>query len=276
MRLPATVGRADRGHPIAPGAALRHDLEHDRSRERPYIPFMLKLLPFLVMLVGLLVWIRLQAALSGSGLRRQSRPLAQRNLELLVARIAHAAGVEHVRVRVLPAEIINGLATPSGEVYVTQGLVQAATSGKVTGAEFASVVAHELGHLALGHTKRRTVDVMAAQAATLVVGGLIARLIPVVGWYFARWLSSLFVATLSRKDEFEADAYATALMMRAGLGAEPQAAMLEKLPTLMPAGITADPGARESWLASHPPIAERAAAIRANGRHWSGQAARPG
>ena len=132
------------------------------------------------------------------------------------------------------------------------------------------MVAHELGHLALGHTKRRMLDVSVAQAGVVILGGLLARLIPIVGWYLANLLTGLFVARLSQRDEFEADAYATALMLKAGYGAAPQAAMLEKLEGLLPAGMTAQ---QSSWLASHPPVAERAAAIRENAARWSGEAA---
>ncbi|MEM1343345.1 MAG: M48 family metallopeptidase [Pseudomonadota bacterium] len=225
---------------------------------------LIKLLPFLLIAVGLYAWVRVQAWASGRNLRRQSRPLANDRLERLVAQLAETAGVDQIRVRVLDQAMINGLATPGGEIYVTSGLVREVQRGRVSADEFASVVAHELGHLALGHTRRRIIEVTGAQAATLIVGGLLARLIPVVGWYLARFISNFFVASLSRKDEFEADRYATALMLRAGLGAEPQARMLEKLEELAPGAHTY----AVSWLASHPPVAERARAIRENAGRW--------
>ncbi|MEM0945056.1 MAG: M48 family metalloprotease, partial [Pseudomonadota bacterium] len=75
---------------------------------------------------------------------------------------------------------------------------------------------------------------------------------------------SLITAGLSRRDEFEADAYATALMIRSGLGAEAQARMLEKLTELVPGSKAAS----ASWLASHPPVDERARAIRANAARY--------
>ena len=43
----------------------------------------------------------------------------------------------------------------------------------------------------------------------------IGRLVPLIGWQLAAMLSRLAVSGLSRKDEFEADAYATALMLKA-------------------------------------------------------------
>lgn len=225
----------------------------------------------LLLLIGLpLVWWHISAKLQGKGLRRQSHPLKNDALEGLVRRLGRAAGVERVGVRVLPAPIINGMATPDGSIYVTRGLVEQVRKGRVSADEFASVVAHELGHLALGHTKRRAIDLAAAQAVSLVVGGLLARMIPVIGWHVARALSTLFVSKLSRNDEFEADAYATALMIKAGLGAEPQARMLEKLEHLSPGARQPDGPA--SWLASHPPVRDRAAAIRENARRWEGAA----
>ncbi|MEL6475736.1 MAG: M48 family metalloprotease [Pseudomonadota bacterium] len=220
------------------------------------------LLPVLMVMV---IW-RVSAVLSGRTLRQQSRPLRNDEVDMALRRLSHAAGVDQIDLRVLDQEMVNGLVTPSGEIYVTRGLVQQYQRGRIKLAEFASVIAHEMGHLANGHTKRRMWDVAAAQLITVIIGGLIARLIPFVGIYLARWIGSLFVARLSRKDEFEADAYATALMIKAGFGAEPQARMLEKL-------IEITPGAEahgKSWLASHPPVAERAKAIRANATRWEG------
>lgn len=220
---------------------------------------------FLLMpvLLALVLW-NVSALTSGKALRRESRPLRNDEAERAFRRLSHAAGVDQIQVRVLEQEAVNGLVTPSGDIYVTRGLVDKYRAGKVTLAEFVSVIAHELGHLAHGHTKRRVWDVAIAQAITTILGGVLARFIPYVGFYLARWLGSIFVARLSRKDEFEADAYATALMIRAGFGAEPQARMLEKLLTLVP-GIERS---RRSWMASHPPVEDRAKAIRANAEHW--------
>ena len=229
---------------------------------------LVKILPILLLVGVIYLSMRLSNALSGGRLRRQSRPLKNDKLERLLQRLAHTAGIDHVRVRVLEAEPINGLATPDGDIYVTRGLVGAVQRGRVSAEEFASVIAHELGHLALGHTRRRMMDVMGAQAVTMILGGLLARFVPFVGWHIARMLSNVFVARLSRADEFEADRYATALMMRSGLGAEPQARMLEKLGRLTPgAQAPADDGPA-GWLASHPPVTERARAIRANAERW--------
>lgn len=226
---------------------------------------MIKLMPLILLGLGFFLLVQISAWAQGRNLRRNSRPLHNDQTEALLRRLADAAGVDKIEVRVLEQPMINGLATPSGEIYVTRGLFQQVQKGRITGPEFASVVAHELGHLALGHARRRMVDVAGAQAVHMLLGGLLSRFIPVVGWYVARWLSGFFIASLSRRDEFEADRYATAVMMKSGLGAEAQARMLEKLNDLMPG---ANP-AGASWLASHPPVPQRAEKIRANAERWN-------
>ena len=188
-------------------------------------------------------------------------------MQALFGKLARAAGIDRVEVLVLPDRNPNGLATASGDIYVTQGFVDAFHKGEVTAQELASVAAHELGHLALGHMKRRIIQMGGTQAAHMVLGSILGRVIPYFGAYISGWLLNLVVARLSRKDEFEADAYATALMIRSGLGAEPQARLLEKLPALIPGA-----GDARSWLSSHPPTDERAAAIRENAVRWQDHA----
>lgn len=200
-------------------------------------------------------------------LSEKSRPLEDPVLGKYLARLADAAGVPAVDVRVFDEPMINGLATPDGEIFITSGLFQKYLKRQIGAAEIASVVAHELGHVALGHTKRRMIDVTGARMAHIVLGSILARFIPFIGWWIAAWVASLFVATLSRGDEFDADRYGAALMMKAGLGTEPQATMLEKLTTLIP-GAKAEPPA---WLASHPPVPERARRIRALGAGWESE-----
>jgi putative metalloprotease len=225
---------------------------------------MLKLLLPLLLVAAAVVAFKLRARMSAQGLRRRSRPLQNDQIDALLRRLARAAGIERVEVRLLPERSINGLATDTGEIYVTQGLFDAFRAGTITARELSSVAAHELGHLALGHMRRRMVEVAGRQAALVLLGGILGRFVPYFGWMAVAWLLGVVTARLSRRDEFEADAYATALMVRSGLGAEHQARMLEKLPGLIPGSAAL----ATSWLASHPPVEERAAAIRANARRW--------
>ncbi|MCL5775664.1 M48 family metalloprotease [Limibaculum sp. FT325] len=230
---------------------------------------MIKLLPILLLIVAVLAIFRYNVWRMGRALRRQSRPLHHDQLDKMLGRLAEAAGIDGIEVRLLENPMPNGLATPEGEIYLTSGLFRHFQSGRLGVHEVASVIAHELGHLALGHTRRRMIDMAGAQTAQIILGGILARFIGILGWYASQFLVSLFIARISRGDEFEADAYATALMMRAGLGAEPQARMLEKLEQILPQNLMAQ---QTSWLASHPPVAERTAAIRANAARWGERA----
>ena len=71
-------------------------------------------------------------------------------------------------------------------------------------------------------------------------------------------------ARLSRKDEYEADAYASALLVKAGIGTAPQKSLFAKLDALT-GRMGAGPPA---WLVSHPATDQRIAAIEANERKW--------
>ena len=49
-----------------------------------------------------------------------------------------------LKVFVLNEKQINGLVTPNGNIYITQGFINQYKSGKVSGVELTSVIAHEL------------------------------------------------------------------------------------------------------------------------------------
>jgi len=61
---------------------------------------------------------------------------------------------------------------------------------------------------------------------------------------------------LSRRDEYEADAFAVALMQRSGFDPRASVTLLEKLDRL-----SDGQGAPIAWLASHPPNEKRIAAV---------------
>jgi len=82
--------------------------------------------------------------------------------------------------------------------------------------------------------------------------------------WLANLLTSMLAARLSRQDEYEADAYASALLTKAGIGTGPQKALFEKLEKLSGAK-----GAQPlAWMMSHPKTADRIAAIEANEVKW--------
>ena len=86
-----------------------------------------------------------------------------------------------LQVFVLNEKQINGLVTPNGNIYITQGFIKQYKLGKVSGVELTSVIAHELGHLALGHTKKRLITFSAISAISMVISTILSRLLPYIG-----------------------------------------------------------------------------------------------
>jgi putative metalloprotease len=196
-----------------------------------------------------------------------STPLSDPRLEAVFARLARALELPALRVHVYETDAINGLAAPDGRIFLTRGLLRRHAAGAFTAEELASVVAHELGHVALGHSRRRMIDFTGQNAIRTALALILGRFVPIVGVALANLIVGALGAHLSRRDEYEADAYAAALMTKAGLGAEPQASLLAKLDRT--AGLGGGPPV---WLASHPPSADRIAAIRRLTQGWAGRA----
>ncbi len=149
------------------------------------------------------------------------------------------------------------MAAPDGRIFLTRGFYQKFIDGAVTAEELGSVIAHELGHVALGHTRRRMIDFSGQNALRTALGLVLSRFIPGLGVYVAGFLTTLLAARMSRSDEYEADAYAAALLTRAGIGTGPQKTLLRKLGALT--GVPG--GAAPAWLMSHPKTDARIAAI---------------
>lgn len=212
---------------------------------------------------GLVMWM-----FSAWRLKRQmdetSTPLRDAGLEVELASMADVLGVERIAVHVHEVEPVNGMAAPDGRIFLTRGFLNRYRAGDVTAAELASVVAHELGHVALGHSRRRLIDFSGQNAIRVVLAGILGRFLPGIGLWLANALASMVAARLSRQDEYEADAYASALLVQAGIGTQPQKDMFRKLEALSGMKGRGAP----AWLMSHPKTAERIAAIEANETKW--------
>ncbi|MEM6386777.1 MAG: M48 family metallopeptidase, partial [Pseudomonadota bacterium] len=162
-------------------------------------------------------------------------------------------------------EPVNGLAAPDGRIFLTRGFYQKYRQGEVTGEELASVIAHELGHVALGHSRRRMIDFSGQNAIRAALAMVLGRFLPGVGVYVANVLTSLIAARLSRNDEYEADAYASALLVKSGIGTAPQKSLFRKLENLTGMRGMGMP----VWLMSHPKVEERIAAIEKLEARWA-------
>ena len=202
------------------------------------------------------------ATSAGHALRALTH-LASRAEPIPAAHLARALDLPRIRVHLHEAEPVNGFAAPDGRIFLTRGFYRKFHAGAVTAEELGSVIAHELGHVALGHSRRRMIDFSGQNAIRLALGPILNRVIPGLGAMIAGALASLVAARLSRQDEYEADAYAAALLTRAGIGTGPQKALFAKLSALTGGGR-----AGPAWLMSHPETALRIRAIEALETKW--------
>lgn len=198
-------------------------------------------------------------------LDQKSTTMKDPTLEALCLDMAACLDVPHIKVHIYEIDPVNGLAAPDGRIFITRGFFDKYRKGQVTAPEMASVIAHELGHVALGHSRRRVIDFSGQNALRVALSMVLSRIIPGIGVYIAAFLTSLLAAKISRSDEYAADEYASALLTKSGIGTQGQKSLFQKLDTLTGAG-----GRPLAWTASHPKTQERIAAIEANEEKWHG------
>ncbi len=226
---------------------------------------MFKFTPIFLAVLYALVMYRFSAWRTARELDARSTELADPLLKTLTDRMAQALDIERIRVHIYEIEPVNGLAAPDGRIFITRGFFNKYRAGEVSSDELASVIAHELGHVALGHSRRRMIDFSGQNALRTALAMVLSRFLPGVGVMIANALTTLLAARLSRSDEYEADAYASALLVKAGIGTGPQKSLFGKLEALTKTNM----GAMPAWLMSHPKTTERIAAIEKLEARWS-------
>ncbi|MBT4228700.1 MAG: M48 family metallopeptidase [Rhodobacteraceae bacterium] len=225
---------------------------------------MLRFSPILLALIYGLVMYKFSAWRTAKTLDQQSVTLMDPALSPLLQRMAKALDIPKLNVQIYEIDPINGLAAPDGRIFITRGFYNKYKAGDVSGEELASVIAHELGHVALGHARRRMIDFSGQNAVRAALGMVLGRVLPGIGPWIAGLVANLLMARLSRGDEYEADEYAAALMVKSGLGTDAQKTLFLKLEEL-----TGQIGSLPAWLMSHPKTADRIAAIETLEQKWS-------
>jgi len=226
---------------------------------------MLRVLPILLAVGFGLVMYLFSVRRTLSELDAKSTELVDPSLNDSFARLAAALDLPRVRVYLYEIEPVNGLAAPDGRIFITRGFYNKFRAGEVTADELTTVIAHELGHVALGHSKRRMIDFSAQNALRMVLITLLAPFLRQLAVYAANFLASLLTARLSRGDEYEADEYAAALLTKAGIGTEPQKSLFRKLMAL----TGGNAGKAPAWLLSHPKTEDRIRAIETLEKKWA-------
>ncbi len=225
---------------------------------------MLRFTPILLAILYGLVMYRFSVWRTHRDLDARSTELADPRLKALTDRLAGALDLRRIPVYIYEIDPVNGLAAPDGRIFITRGFYRKFQNGEVSGEEMASVIAHELGHVALGHARRRMIDFSGQNALRTALMMVLGRFIPGVGPLIANMLASMLAAGLSRSDEYEADAYAAALLSAAGIGIAPQKSLFRKLDAL----TQSHAGVAPAWLLSHPKTHDRIAALEKLEARW--------
>jgi Zn-dependent protease with chaperone function len=225
---------------------------------------MLRVAPILLAIVIGLIMYRFSVWRTHRDLDTKSTELADPKLKALTDRLAASLELARIPVYIYEIDPVNGLAAPDGRIFITRGFYRKYQNGEVTGEELTSVIAHELGHVALGHSRRRMIDFSGQNALRTALAMVLGRFIPFVGVWIANMLTQMLAAGLSRNDEYEADAYAAALLTKAGFGVAPQKSLFLKLEELTQNRA----GMAPAWLMSHPKTDQRIEALEKLEARW--------
>jgi predicted Zn-dependent protease len=205
-------------------------------------------------------------------------PATQSYLDGVLAKLAaasEAAGPAY-RVTVLNSPIVNAFSLPSGDIFVTRGLLVLADDTS----EIAAVMAHEMGHIAARHAAQRAEFEKTTALFSRVNAQLLAQH-EAQDEVEAR--SKLAIARVSREQEFAADQSGIKTIARAGYdpyGAARFLTALGEWSALRASVSGAGSADRPDMMATHPSTPERIAqateAARRFGPAGTGEAGRNG
>lgn len=225
---------------------------------------MIKTVPILLAILYGFALYHFSAWRTRRDLNARSTELMDPKLKPIIDQLGKALEIDRIRVHIYEINAVNGLAAPDGRIFITRGFYHKFQNDEISSEEIGSVIAHELGHVALGHTRRRMIDFCGQNALRTTLAMILSRFIPGLGGWIANGLTTLLAARLSRSDEYEADAYAAALLIKAEIGIGPQVTLLKKLNDL----TQQHAGAVPAWLLSHPKTSKRIETIEKLVAHW--------
>ena len=119
----------------------------------------------------------------------------------------------------------NAFALPGGYIYINRGVAERSTTMN----EFASVVAHEIGHVVLRHSVKQMEQMQGANIGVTVACVLTSVCNSGLGQAAINVAGGAVFAKFSRDDEREADAIGIDEMVRAGINPQGMASMFQKL-----------------------------------------------
>lgn len=168
------------------------------------------------------------------------------------------------KVTILNSGAVNAFALPTGQLYVTRGLIALASDTS----ELSSVLAHEMAHVLAKHAAIREDQAKQAAVVTRVVADMGND--PDMN-ALALAKTKLTMASFSRSQEFEADGIGVGIAARARFdpfGASRFLTAMERNAALKAGRAPADPRSLD-FLSSHPATPERVQNAQASARQYS-------
>jgi predicted Zn-dependent protease len=191
-------------------------------------------------------------------------PQAQHYLDGVLTRLAATSQApgDPYRVTILNSPIVNAFALPSGDIFVTRGLLALANDTS----EIAAVMAHEIAHITARHAAKRLELVKTAALYSKVSSDVLGR--PDQGEE-EEAKARLSLAHFSREQEFEADQIGIKDIAAAGY--DPYAASrflasLGRSTALRAALLGESTSAKPDIMSTHPSTPERVAQALAEAR----------
>ena len=166
------------------------------------------------------------------------------------------------KVTILNSGAVNAFALPTGQLYVTRGLIALACDTS----ELSSVLSHEMAHVLAKHAAIREDKARQAAVVTRVVTDMSTDP-DLTALALAK--TKLTMASFSRQQEFEADNIGVGISARAHFDPYGAARFLTSMErnAELKAGKTADPRAQD-FLSSHPATPERVQSAQASARQY--------
>ncbi len=179
-------------------------------------------------------------------------PKTVRWLNSLCARLSRALVNRERRfqVRCTSSPEANAFALPGGFLFVSTGLIDLCGSDTD---EIAFVLGHEMGHVVKGHAFNRIVTSEVARLLSQRIPPLQGPLRPIA----TRVIRRLVTQGYSRRQELEADRFATRLTRVAGYDPEAAIPLFDRLRTQTGTNDESNP-----YFSSHPPFKARIEKIR--------------
>jgi beta-barrel assembly-enhancing protease len=151
------------------------------------------------------------------------------------------------RFYLINTDAVNAFALPGGHIYVTRGLVERTQDG----AEFAGVLAHEIGHVAARHGVRKLQRHLRTGSLVNVLYNTILGGEPALLRENSLQLANIvWSARHSRGDEKEADRLAVRYLMKTGVDPDGVVTLLETL--LQEEADDTEVRDIETWFSTHP------------------------